>query len=313
MELTAFFERQLGVWDEARRRYEQLGDVQVKHLDVDGVPVSVQYNPARIVSTGARIDARSLARRKCFLCPEQRPAEQISLTFADRYEVLVNPFPILPRHFTVPLRQHAPQSLAAHYPDLLRLVEGQQDYFVFYNGPRCGASAPDHMHFQMGLRGRVPLERDWARRYAAACQLLCETDGGRLYVLRTYVVPLFAIVTRTVADSERLFRRLHDQLPQDEASGEPMMNVLAWHTTGETTEAEHYVSLVIPRGKHRPDCYGKPDGEGFMVSPGALDMGGLVITPRGEDFDRIGPVDVKKILKEVALSDAQVERTCRKL
>ena len=252
-----------------------------------GCDMAVQFNPARIVSTGASIDKKTIAERPCFLCSKNRPAEQVAVPMLGRYELLVNPFPILPRHFTLPSLQHEPQSIHGSYIDLMHMAKLLPSLFLFYNGPRCGASAPDHLHFQAGQRGIVPLERDFHRFDTRSG--ICELQG--------YVVRAWAILSSTAEESERLFQTLYDTLPYDEESGEPMMNLLAWYEAEEKT----FVSIVIPRRKHRPDCYSAEGEAKCLISPGALDMGGLIITPRLEDFERMTPERAQQILSEVGL------------
>lgn len=272
-----FFNEQLKTWTLARKNYDELSLAQLRVAQLCGYDMAVQFNPARMVSTGASIDKKTIAARPCFLCAKNRPAEQIAVPMLGRYELLVNPFPILPRHFTLPCMKHEPQSIHASYIDLMRMTELLPDLFLFYNGPRCGASAPDHLHFQAGQRGIVPLERDFKFK---------DMD----YVVKTHV-----IVATTPENSIRQFHSLYDTMPIPQGDTEPMMNILAWY------ETQRFVSIIIPRRKHRPDCYSAEDEAKCLVSPGALDMGGLIITPRKEDFDRMTPERMRSILCEVGL------------
>ena len=152
---------QLASWETARNNYAALSGVRVKELNVNGIPYKVQFNPARIVSSGAKVDAKSIQARKCFLCPANLPTVQKGISFGGHYHILVNPFPIFPRHLTVPELAHTPQRIATRFTDMLELAEALTDYTIFYNGPKCGASAPDHAHFQAGNKGFMPIEKDW--------------------------------------------------------------------------------------------------------------------------------------------------------
>lgn len=152
---------QLASWETARNNYAALSGVRVKELNVNGIPYKVQFNPARIVSSGAKVDAKSILERKCFLCPANLPPVQKGIPFGGHYNILVNPFPIFPRHLTVPELAHTPQRIATRFTDMLELAEALTDYTIFYNGPKCGASAPDHAHFQAGNKGFMPIEKDW--------------------------------------------------------------------------------------------------------------------------------------------------------
>ena len=304
--LPDFFTLQLQQWPEANRRYEDLKSAERRDLQHEGVNLSVQFNPARIVSTGASIDRKSIARRSCFLCELNRPSQQMSQAIQGRYHLLVNPFPILPVHFTLPLRLHQRQEILGTYPDMLSIALQMPAMFVFYNGPRCGASAPDHMHFQAGSRGLVPLERDWHSVYAPALQSLQPSASGTgLYYIDNYICPAFAIISESVEEGSALFRTLYDAMPIAEGDYEPAMNILTW--TDTTADTNRIVSIVIPRAKHRPDCYYSEGDDQLLVSPGALDMGGLIITPRESDFRRLTPSLAASILRECACSKEDVQ------
>ena len=152
---------QLVSWETARNNYAALSGVQVKELNVNGILYKVQFNPARIVSSGAKVDAKSIKERKCFLCPANLPAEQKGIPFEGHYNILVNPFPIFPRHLTIPETAHVNQRISPRFGDMLDLAQQLTDYTIFYNGPKCGASAPDHAHFQAGNKGFMPIEQSW--------------------------------------------------------------------------------------------------------------------------------------------------------
>ncbi len=317
VEANKMFNVQLSVWDEARKRYETLADVSTKQLDVEGNQFEVQFNPARIVSTGAKMDPESIKRRPCFLCEVNRPSEQISIPMLKKYHLLLNPNPILPRHFTIPLRHHSKQQILEYYEDMMEMVSQVNDLFFFYNGPQCGASAPDHMHFQAGTRGVVPLERDWATKYQPhiarvwpiseaeymeAMRLYLVADSTGVFSLRGYVCPGVVIITRTPHANKLLFEKIYKALPIPEGQYEPMMNIMAWSQTASGDEYSRIVSIILPRAKHRPDCYFAQGEEQVMVSPGALDMGGLLVTPRKVDFERMNAALAQSILQECAMS-----------
>ena len=297
VESQRFFESELKTWPDAAARYQALAEqVQMRDLPLGGdIRLRVQFNPSRIVSTGASIDAATLERRPCFLCSENRPAQQHALRAVRGMSLLVNPFPILPRHFTLPSLRHEPQRLGEHFLTMQRLAWNMPSLMVFYNGPLCGASCPDHLHLQAGSRGVAPLEADWAR-YASrlhpdrACQLLAD-----------YACPVFVLRSASPAAGVEPFRRLEAALPIHEGETEPRMNVVCWRQENEL------VTLVFPRKKHRPDCYSAPEGERLLVSPGALDMCGLLITPRQEDFQRLTPERAAAILREVTMSPEELQ------
>ncbi len=308
--LHRFFNRQLETWDDTRRRYRELQGAVTRELQGDTFTFVAQHNPARIVSTGASIDSRTIAARPCFLCESNRPAAQLKKIIDDRFELLVNPFPILPMHFTILARSHRPQLIRADYGEIYRLLDDYPDLMVFYNGPRCGASAPDHAHFQAGTSGVLPLQREWQR----LCRNLVpvvedDGEGNGVWQVADYPCAALFIRTATREAGERLFGYVYDALPQGEDETEPGMNIVAWRT------ADGYVSVVLPRSKHRPACYTTEGDDRYVISPGALDMAGLIITPRAEDYSRLTPEKALAVLREVSLTDddmgAVVERIRR--
>jgi len=308
-----FFNHQLMAWPEAALRYRDLSVVQQKAFTAGSIQLLAQWNPQRMVSTGAKIDAKTLQKRPCFLCGENRPKEQTSFPVAEGYELLLNPFPILPVHFTLPKTRHTPQSIPGNYLDMMQLTERLADQLVFYNGPRCGASAPDHMHFQAGARGIVPLERDWDALYRPQLHpvLLNSVEDGDIYYLSTYVCPVLAIITPNVAANAALFSKIYSLLPTDVDGGEPMMNILAFMQ--KDAGRDFLVSLILPRRKHRPDCYFREGDEQLMVSPGAIDMGGMLITPREADFRRMDASLATAILQECACTFDSAEAFIEKI
>lgn len=306
MKIQEFIDAQLAAWPMARGNFEALKGVETKEFDLDGMHFKVQFNPARSVSSGAKVDAASLAARPCFLCGKNRPAEQIGLDRAEGYTVLINPFPIFPRHLTVPEKAHTPQKIEGRMADMIKLASELEGYTVFYNGPRCGASAPDHMHFQAGNTDFLTLPdalEDAEQKEIAA-------DGAStLALVDTLPLKLFVIDAATPEEGARLFGRLYKALPVPEGEYEPMMNILAWGTPAGVRVA------VVPRKRHRPSFYGT-EGDGCMlISPASVDMGGVFITPRREDFDSFGADTVRRLFDELCPSAAEAEtiaKTIRK-
>lgn len=290
---SRFFNRQLEVWDEARKRYRDLKQVQTRQLADD---LSLQFNPARIVSTGAKIDHKTLGERPCFLCDRNRPQEQMSQQIDEKFQLLVNPFPILPVHFTIPALWHQPQSIYDNYGEMYSFLNSHSDLMVFYNGPKCGASAPDHLHFQAGTNGILPLQAAWKRLSHNRDIVVALNEEEHICVVRDFLIPFFAIVSKTAEGDEALFRQLYHAMPQRDDETEPMMNIIAWRNDHE------HISIVIPREKHRPDAYYAEGDDQVMVSPGALDMSGLIITPREEDFHKLTAERATGILQECGIS-----------
>ena len=280
----------------AAGNFEALKGVKVKELDVDGMTVKVQFNPARIVSSSAKVDAKSLKERKCFLCGANRPEVQRGIEWGPdgKYIILINPFPIFPRHLTIPDQRHVDQLIYERVEDMMDLAHELDEYTVFYNGPKCGASAPDHMHFQAGNSDFLTIAPALEK---AELKEIAKDGEATLYLVDTLPLNVFVVDAK---DHARLFKRLYDALPQKEGETEPMMNLLCYATpAGERL-------VVIPRKQHRPSFYGM-EGEGKMLlSPASVDMGGVFITPLEKDFNRLDAALVKKVLDELCLSADEI-------
>lgn len=296
--ISRFFNRQLEMWKDARHRFRDLKHVEVRQLSDQ---LKVQFNPARIVSTGAKIDKHTLGERPCFLCERNRPKEQMTKQIDDHFQLLVNPFPILPVHFTIPATKHQPQSIYRHYGEMHRLLSLHSELMVFYNGPKCGASAPDHLHFQAGTSGVLPLQTNWQRLSRNLTDVISLTDEEKISVLSDFLVPAFVIISKSEDSDEELFHRLYRSMPMRGDESEPMMNIIAWR------KGDEFISVVIPREKHRPDAYFAEGEAQMMVSPGALDMAGLIITPREEDFSKINLDKATALLCECGISAEKME------
>ncbi len=315
--LTRFFSRQMETWDEARKRYFELQNTQTRELG----GLCAQWNPARIVSTSARIDKADIGKRPCFLCQQNRPKAQMSKPIATTkggaydMELLVNPFPILPHHYTIPLKKHEPQSIAQHFSAIGSLLDMYPQLLIFYNGPRCGASAPDHMHLQAGTSGIVPVQAQWPRLSRTLQTIVSDDNGDSISLLTEYAVPAFVLRTRQRENTQKYFKMIYHVMeqtcPVDTADGhqdeEPMMNIVAGK------QHDEYITIIFPRRKHRPDCYSAEGNGRMMISPGALDMAGLIITPRENDFRAITEEQAHSILREVSVSDEDMAIMVRQL
>jgi SpoIID/LytB domain protein len=305
--LLRFFNRQLEKWEDARQRYHDLRNVKTRELAVGASTVQVQWNPARMISTGAKIDKKTVAERPCFLCEQNRPKEQVKKNIDSHYDLLVNPFPILPIHFTIPSVKHEPQLIRESYGEIHKILEEYPEMLVFYNGPKSGASAPDHAHFQAGTSGVLPLQLSWQRLSRNLTKIISLNDNEDISFIDEYHCPALLIRSRSQYGDEQLFLRLYEALPQRDDETEPMMNIVSWRRNDE------FLSVVFPRHKHRPDCYFAEGSSQFIVSPGALDMAGLIITPRQEDFEQLTPEMAISILNEVSLSKEQLSQVVERL
>ena len=302
--ISRFFNRQLEVWTDARHRFRDLKHVETRQFSDQ---LKLQWNPARIVSTGAKIDKKTLGERPCFLCDKNRPKEQMSKQIDEKFHLLVNPFPILPVHFTIPARKHQPQLIYKNYGEMHRFISLHSDLMVFYNGPKCGASAPDHLHFQAGTNGILPLQTNWQRLSRNLTDIISLNDEEKISVVRDFIVPAFVIISKSAESDETLFRRLYKAMPQRGDETEPMMNIISWR------KGEEFISVVIPREKHRPEAYFAEGDAQFVVSPGALDMSGLIITPREEDFRKLTEEKALSLLQECGVSEEKMNAIIAKL
>ena len=302
--ISRFFNRQLEVWTDARHRFRDLKHVETRQFSDQ---LKLQWNPARIVSTGAKIDKKTLGERPCFLCDKNRPKEQMSKQIDEKFHLLVNPFPILPVHFTIPARKHQPQLIYKNYGEMHRFISLHSDLMVFYNGPKCGASAPDHLHFQAGTNGILPLQTNWQRLSRNLTDIISLNDEEKISVVRDFLVPAFVIISKSAESDEALFRRLYKAMPQRGDETEPMMNIISWR------KGEEFISVVIPREKHRPEAYFAEGDAQFVVSPGALDMSGLIITPREEDFRKLTEEKALSLLQECGVSEEKMNAIIAKL
>lgn len=298
-EKDTFFNRQLEQWPEASNRFEALSDVKTRKLDCG---ITLQHNPARMVSTAANVEKASIEQRPCFLCAANRPSAQIKVDTLFDIDVLVNPFPILPGHLTLPLKRHTPQLISSLYWDMLTLARDWQGTALFYNGAKCGASAPDHAHLQAVAAADIPLfGEEWECAFEDMEPLT--VDGGAiLYLSTSYIVPLFVVEASDISASMHLFERLKAALPVCGDEPEPRMNVVTIYRN-----SEGWITVVIPRALHRPACYYAQSESQHLISPGLLDMVGVMIAPCPQDFEGMTSDEARDILCEVALDEVAVE------
>lgn len=304
-----FIENQLAKWQTARTNHEALNQIETRRFELAGNTITVQFNPARAVSTCAKVDKSSIEARKCFLCPENKPNEQdeIIISLDEPFSLRINPYPILPGHLTISSLKHQDQVLADKTIRQLpgKLISWLEEYFasgyvLFYNGAKCGASAPDHFHFQAVKQSDVPVIQQWERLMETAVrEKEIKTENGNTYSsfqITSYICPIQVFICNHSADIlPEMINQYLESLPLHEGESEPRYNLFAWQD-----KQRGFTMAYFPREGHRPACYTATGGEQLLVSPGALDMAGLLVTPRKEDFDKITESDIKQIYKEVA-------------
>lgn len=303
--IKELFHEQASNWELARVNFAGLKTVKSKSFSFGDFEVLVQFNPARIVSSGAKTDAKSIAARPCFLCASNRPQQQKTVDFGD-YEILVNPFPIFPEHFTIPRKEHVAQQILPFFADMLQLAVAMDDYLVFYNGPQCGASAPDHMHFQAGTKNFLPLVNDYKRLKATHTDLLSDNGETQLYRLKEYLRTVYIIESVGLESAKLTFENLYAQFSSPLSLGrgvggevlnakEPMLNIVC------TYENNRWTVFVIPRKAFRPWQYTAPENEQLLISPATVEMCGILITPVETHFEKINKNDIESIFKQVSL------------
>jgi hypothetical protein len=282
-------------WDLLKKNYAGLKHVKSRSIGFGYFRIDMQYNPERIVSSGAKVDPESIRERRCFLCSSNRPPEQAAVAFESDYEILCNPFPIFKDHLTIAKLEHQPQRIASEFETLLRLSRALPDMVLFYNGPNCGASAPDHMHFQAGNLGLMPLERDFDRLLKKYGSVL--DSNGRAKVL-SIDDGLRRFITIAAADESaitRVFMNIYERLALHSDDMEPMMNVLVYF---DDTWRVH----VFPRERHRPKQYFAEGADNILFSPASVDMGGTLILPLEKDFEKISIRDIRDMFFQVSVA-----------
>ena len=289
-QINTLFLEQVSNWELARVNYEGLKTVRTKLFNFGDFEVTIQFNHARIASTGARVDTKSISARKCFLCEGNRPKEQQSIDWGD-YTLLVNPYPIFPQHFTIPRKEHSDQLIRPYFTDMLELAEALDNFIVFYNGPKCGASAPDHMHFQAGTKDFLPLLTDYKRMKPTHGELLEEGVNYQLFLLKDYLRTLYCIESDTILSAQNIFNNLYIKW-QGDNTVEPMMNIVCSYEDGI------WYTFIFPRSAFRPWQYTAEGNQQLLVSPATVEMSGIFITPVEKHFDSISQNDVVSIFEQ---------------
>lgn len=323
--IEKFVGDQLSVWPLAAANFRALKNVETRSLTVGGLEVRLQHNPARIRSSAAKVDKASLQARKCFLCAENRPPEQRHLEFEGRkerkYDVLINPYPIFPNHLVIARNIHTPQSIWHRMTDMTDLARHHPSFTIFYNGPKCGASAPDHFHFQACPHGLMPLEADIDKNIdlmqasgetPEALDYVTSVQDANLYHYGKFTRGVFVLTARTSKSMAKLFYRLVDCLPLREDETEPMFNLLCWYRKSPSQKLlgishgrfGEYRAVLLARDKHRSHHYFSDGPDHLTMSPGCADMAGLFIVPNEDDYAKLNAPLLEEMLSEVSVSEA---------
>jgi ATP adenylyltransferase (5'',5''''''-P-1,P-4-tetraphosphate phosphorylase II) len=293
-QIKSLFAAQTSSWELVRNNFFQLENVKIREFDFGDFSVKVQFNKARIISTSARIDEKSIAERACFLCKKNRPTEQESVIWGD-YEILVNPYPIFDEHFTVVSKNHIPQQIRPVFTDMFHLASDVSDYYaVFYNGAKCGASVPDHLHFQVVPQNCLPVISDYKRLKFTHADILQDTENSRIYELKNYLRRLFCIEipTQSKMDFQQIFA---NSLEEINFTNETMMNIIC-HCKNDI-----FYVFVFLRKVFRPNQYfAENEKENLLISPATVELSGVIITPREEDFCKITKEDIVSIYEQTS-------------
>lgn len=311
--LDALFHRQRYEWPALARGLQELRHVRIREVRLGSSLFLLQHNPLRLASTSAVVEPEALRRRPCFLCPEALSPEQKGLAYR-QYVILCNPYPILERHVTIVHREHRAQALEGQLEILLDLARDlAPEFLLLYNGPRCGASAPDHLHFQAAERARLPLWTNFARR-----QLLRRESG--IAIFRTLAHPVPTLLYRAT-EPELLIRWFSETLSilkeLTRTDDEPMLNLLVF--AGDEHDLDSHVRrlvwtlLLFPRSRHRPSCFFAEEPARRLVSPAALDLAGIVVVPIREHFEKMTADELQGILSEVSLAPETFTRLVARL
>jgi hypothetical protein len=292
-QIKELFASQASSWDLAKKNIDDLQNVETKSFSFGEFNIEAQFNPARIVSSGAKVDAKSIQERKCFLCEVNRPAIQKGIRYGDEFEILVNPFPILPLHFTIPRTVHVPQEILPYVDEMLNLAKDLDEFIILYNGPSCGASAPDHMHFQAAEKGHLPIEKEFEKLKISQSKNILRLPDGECYTIQHYLRSCIVIESSNKQTAKEIFEKIYQQL-QNGSNEEPMMNVFCLYKNST------WVTFIFPRLKHRPTQYFAEGDDNMMISPGAIDIAGILIMPQQKDFDKLNKALIADVMQQVS-------------
>jgi ATP adenylyltransferase/5',5'''-P-1,P-4-tetraphosphate phosphorylase II len=304
--INSLFDNQLKDWELARENYAELKSVVVKSIAFNDHEIIIQYNPKRIISSSAKVDPQSISERPCFLCDHNRPSQQHGITYRKDYRLLVNPFPVFKRHLTIPSIRHQPQFIQGKFGMMLQLAKDLPQFSIIYNGPECGASAPDHFHFQAIQSGVLPIETDFSTKNK--CLFQGSINSMEIFTWDNYLRNAITITGNEILAIEGLFVEFCGLLATTlQSVDEPMMNILAQY------DQDSWIVHVFPRKQHRPFQYFENGDKQLLLSPASIDMGGVLIMPREEDFNKITKATIADIYKQVSVDELLMQHIVQKL
>lgn len=293
--------QQKATWETAAQNYKALTRVQTKTFYFEHCKIIVQFNPERIRSSAAKTDVKSIAERPCFLCLQNLPPEQKGILFQGKYLILTNPFPIFPVHLTISKLEHTPQEILLHFSDLLELSYNLNDFTVFYNGPKCGASAPDHFHFQAVVKNSLTIEFEFNMLVNRFAEILFQNEKTKVIAVENYLRRFIAIVSHDKIEIEKNFQRIYQNMVSGDKE-EPMLNILCSFQEGK------WRLIIFPREKQRPSHFYRTNESQIVVSPAAVEMGGVLVLPGEEDFRKITKKEIEEIYGEVTVNQEAFDK-----
>ena len=300
---ASLLQQQRETWPMCREGYASLAQVRTKSLGIGRYSLHLQFNPGRIVSTGAKVDPATIRQRRCFLCVEHLPPEQHAMQYGRDLLILCNPAPIFSSHFTISHREHRPQAIEPYAEVMLQLSKDlSPEFCTFYNGPRCGASAPDHFHFQAAPLGAIPAMTEAA---SDSRSIIWNANGVEMSILPDYGRTAAIFHAKDASAMSNAFRRfVAGWRTLEGVNEEPMMNVLSAYHHGM------FRLVVFLRSRHRPEAYFRKGEAQVLVSPATVDIGGLTVTPRSKEFDTLTPEALAGILLEVSADPSIMQKIC---
>jgi ATP adenylyltransferase/5',5'''-P-1,P-4-tetraphosphate phosphorylase II len=294
-QVKSLVSQQKSTWQIADKNYGALTRVQTKTFDFGHFKIITQFNPERIRSSAAKTDDKSISERPCFLCLENLPPEQKGILFQNKYLILTNPFPIFPVHLTISKLEHTPQQILNHFTDLLELSQNITGFTLFYNGPKCGASAPDHLHFQAVIKNSLPIENEFNTLKEQFSETLFQNENLQIFFVENYLRRFVALDSDDKNEIVEKFESIYKSM-ESKSNEEPMLNILC-----RFQEAQWRV-IIFPREKQRPSHFFRTDEKQILVSPAAVEMGGFLVLPEKEDFMKITKKEIEEIYGEITIN-----------